>query len=140
MRSFEQALALLGLLAKDVGKLQRQQKEILSAANLNAGYRTDRADAIASEIEKKELERIGVLKELVRYPPRYIPYTEPLDQFVEAVISRGDLAHLVLFAWAIGASALLAMTLRDLLAANRRFDEFVRELSTFNRRQRGGPR
>jgi hypothetical protein len=63
-----------------------------------------------------------------------------LDQIVEAVISRGDLAHLVLFAWAIGASALLAMTLRDLLAANRRFDEFVRELSVFNRRQKRGPR
>ena len=63
-----------------------------------------------------------------------------IDQIVEAVISRGDLAHLALFAWAIGASALLAMTLRDLLAANRRFDEFVRELSVFNRRQKRGPR
>ena len=62
------------------------------------------------------------------------------DQIVEAVISRGDLAHLALFAWASGASALLAMTLRDLLAANRRFDEFVRELSVFNRRNRRGQR
>ena len=60
-----------------------------------------------------------------------------LEQFVDAVINRGDLAHLVLFAWAIAASAMLAMTLRDLLAANRRFDEFVRELSVFNRRQKG---
>ena len=63
-----------------------------------------------------------------------------LEQFVDAVINRGDLAHLVLFAWAIAASAMLAMTLRDLLAANRRFDEFVRELSVFNRRQKGGQR
>ncbi|KAB0264758.1 hypothetical protein [Microvirga brassicacearum] len=63
-----------------------------------------------------------------------------IDQIVEAVISRGDLAHLALFAWASGASALLAMTLRDLLATNRRFDEFVRELSVFNRRQRGSQR
>ncbi len=61
------------------------------------------------------------------------------DRIVEAVISRGDLAHLVLFVWASGASTLLAMTLRDLFAANRRFDEFVRELSLFNRRQTGDP-
>ncbi|MBM6592386.1 hypothetical protein [Microvirga pudoricolor] len=60
-----------------------------------------------------------------------------LDQIAEAVIRRGDLAHLALFAWASGASAMLAMTLRDLFAANRRFDAFVRELSLFNRRQTG---
>jgi hypothetical protein len=34
---------------------------------------------------------------------------------------------------------LLAMTLRDLFAANRRFDEFVRELSLFNCRHSGDP-
>ena len=61
------------------------------------------------------------------------------DKITEAVISRGDLAHLALFVWASGASALLATTLRDLFAANRRFDEFVRELSLFNRRQTGDP-
>jgi hypothetical protein len=61
------------------------------------------------------------------------------DQVTEAVIRRGDLAHLALFVWASGASALLAMTLRDLFAANRRFDEFVRELSLFNRRHSGDP-
>jgi hypothetical protein len=59
------------------------------------------------------------------------------DQITEAVIRRGDLAHLALFVWASGASALLAMTLRDLFAANRRFDAFVRELSLFNRRHSG---
>jgi hypothetical protein len=59
------------------------------------------------------------------------------DMVAEAVIARGDLAHLALFVWASGASALLAMTLRDLFAANRRFDEFVRELTLFNRRQSG---
>ncbi|PVE25540.1 hypothetical protein DC522_04220 [Microvirga sp. KLBC 81] len=61
------------------------------------------------------------------------------ERVAEAVISRGDLAHLALFVWASGASALLAMTLRDLFAANRRFDEFVRELSLFNRRHTGDP-
>lgn len=59
------------------------------------------------------------------------------DQIAEAVIRRGDLAHLALFVWASGASALLVMTLRDLFAANRRFDAFVRELTLFNRRHSG---
>jgi hypothetical protein len=58
----------------------------------------------------------------------------PIDQVTESVIARGDLAHLALFVWASGASALLALTLRDLSAANRRFDDFVRELAVFNRR------
>lgn len=47
---------------------------------------------------------------------------------------RGDLAHLALFLWASGASALLIFTLRELAAAMRRFDDFVRELSRFNRK------
>jgi hypothetical protein len=59
----------------------------------------------------------------------------PIDPITDAIIDRGDLAHLALFAWASGASALLVMTLRDLSAANRRFDDFVRELALFNRRQ-----
>ena len=45
---------------------------------------------------------------------------------------RGDLAHLALFLWASGASALLAFALRELAAFMRRFDDFVRELSRFN--------
>ncbi|GIK80864.1 MAG: hypothetical protein GHHEDOFH_01989 [Pseudorhodoplanes sp.] len=49
-------------------------------------------------------------------------------------IERGDLAHLALFLWASGASALLIFTLRELAAAMRRFDDFVRELSRFNRK------
>ena len=43
--------------------------------------------------------------------------------------SRGDLAHLALFLWASGASALLIWTLRELAAANQRFNEFVREIA-----------
>jgi hypothetical protein len=61
----------------------------------------------------------------------------PIDHLADAILSRGDLAHLALFAWASGASALVVMTLRDLSAANRRFDEFVREIALFNRRQSG---
>ena len=46
--------------------------------------------------------------------------------------SRGDLAHLALLLWALSASALAWFALRELTAASRRFDDFVRELSRFN--------
>ncbi len=48
---------------------------------------------------------------------------------------RGDLAHVALLLWACAASAALWFSLRELAAASRRFDDFVRELSRFNRRQ-----
>ncbi|MBS7698453.1 MULTISPECIES: hypothetical protein [unclassified Chelatococcus] len=52
----------------------------------------------------------------------------------EIFIARGDLAHLALFLWASGASTLLVLILRELSAANRRFDVFVGELARFNLR------
>jgi hypothetical protein len=56
----------------------------------------------------------------------------------ESIIARGDLAHLVLFLWASGASALIVHLLKENAAANRRFDAFVREIARFNRRQGSG--
>ena len=50
------------------------------------------------------------------------------------MIARGDLAHLALLLWAGGTSLFALTTLRELGAANRRFDDFVRELAHFNRR------
>jgi hypothetical protein len=49
------------------------------------------------------------------------------------IAERGDLAHLALFLWATGATGLLGFLVRELAAANRRFDAFVRELARFNR-------
>lgn len=57
-----------------------------------------------------------------------------MTDVAQSIVDRGDLAHLALFLWASGASALLAWTLRELAFANRRFDDFVRALARFNRR------
>lgn len=57
-----------------------------------------------------------------------------MTSITDSIISRGDLAHLVLFLWASAASALVVAMLRELSAANRRFDDFLRELARFNRR------
>lgn len=57
-----------------------------------------------------------------------------MDDIAREFSTRGDLAHLALFLWASGASALAAFALRELTAASRRFDDFVRELTRFNER------
>jgi hypothetical protein len=55
-----------------------------------------------------------------------------MPDLIETFTARGDLAHLALFLWASSATALAAFALRELAAAARRFDDFVRELARFN--------
>jgi hypothetical protein len=57
-----------------------------------------------------------------------------MPDLIRTFSERGDLAHLALLLWAGSATALLYLTLRALIAATRRFDDFVRELSRFNER------
>jgi hypothetical protein len=57
-----------------------------------------------------------------------------MTDLVEIFIERGDLAHLALLLWAASASGLAWFALRELAAASRRFDDFVRELARFNER------
>ncbi len=58
-----------------------------------------------------------------------------MSDLIRIFSERGDLAHLALFLWAASSSGLLLFALRELAAATRRFDDFVRELSRFNERQ-----
>ncbi|MCB1411735.1 MAG: hypothetical protein KDJ76_01260 [Xanthobacteraceae bacterium] len=60
-----------------------------------------------------------------------------MSELIDTFVARGDLAHLALFLWATAASGGLLFTLRELAAASRRFDDFIRELSRFNRRASG---
>ncbi|MBN8985620.1 MAG: hypothetical protein J0H32_14380 [Rhizobiales bacterium] len=60
-----------------------------------------------------------------------------MSELIHTFIARGDLAHLALFLWAMAASGGLLFALRELAAASRRFDDFIRELSRFNRRASG---
>jgi hypothetical protein len=55
-----------------------------------------------------------------------------MPDIIQTFSARGDLAHLALLAWALSASGLAWFALRELTAASRRFDEFVRELARFN--------
>ena len=62
-----------------------------------------------------------------------------MPELIHTFVARGDLAHLALFLWATAASGGLLFALRELAAASRRFDDFIRELSRFNRRASGKP-
>jgi hypothetical protein len=57
-----------------------------------------------------------------------------ISDLIETFLTRGDLAHLALFLWASVASLAALFALRELAGASRRFDEFVRQLTLFNRR------
>lgn len=59
---------------------------------------------------------------------------DPMSDLIRIFTERGDLAHLALLLWACAASAALWFVLRELAAASRRFDDFVRALELFNRR------
>jgi hypothetical protein len=52
-----------------------------------------------------------------------------MDGITGSFVERGDLAHLALFLWASGASALLVWALKELAASNRRFNDFVNEIA-----------
>jgi len=49
-----------------------------------------------------------------------------MSDVIRTFAERGDLAHLALLLWALSASALTWFALRELTAASRRFDDFVR--------------
>lgn len=55
-----------------------------------------------------------------------------MDELTRTIAARGDLAHLALFLWASSATGLLVWALRELAAANRRFNDFVHEIATLN--------
>jgi hypothetical protein len=55
-----------------------------------------------------------------------------MTDLIEIFAARGDLAHLALLLWALVASGIAWFALRELAAASRRFDDFVRELARFN--------
>ena len=52
-----------------------------------------------------------------------------MTDLIRIFTERGDLAHLALLFWAMSASALAWFALRELTAASRRSDDFVRELA-----------
>ena len=66
-----------------------------------------------------------------------------MPDIIDLFSARGDLAHVALLLWALAASGLAWFALRELTAASRRFDDFVRELARFNdlfRKDRCGDR
>lgn len=57
-----------------------------------------------------------------------------MTDILDAVLERGDLAHLALFLWACVATTQAHLAMREVSEATRRLDAFVREIARFNRR------
>jgi hypothetical protein len=57
-----------------------------------------------------------------------------LTELISLFAARGDLAHVALLLWALAMTTLAWFALREVAAASRRFDDFVRELARFNDR------
>ena len=62
-----------------------------------------------------------------------------MNDVIATFAERGDLAHLALLLRALSATGLAWFPLRELAAASRRFDDFVRELARFNDRFNSHP-
>jgi hypothetical protein len=60
-------------------------------------------------------------------------WEKKMDELTKTIAERGDLAHLALFLWASGASALLVWSLKEMAQINRHFNDFVREIAALNR-------
>jgi hypothetical protein len=54
-------------------------------------------------------------------------------EVTKTFVTKGDLAHLALFLWALGASALAWISIRELATANRRFNDLVADLLRLSR-------
>jgi hypothetical protein len=63
-----------------------------------------------------------------------------IDMVLESVLTRGDLAHLVLLLWALASCAVVAFLLREVSITSARFDTLVHELARFNTRMEINPR
>jgi len=55
-----------------------------------------------------------------------------VTELTQTFVAKGDLAHLALFLWASSSSALLVWSLRELVRANCRFNDFVAEITRLN--------
>lgn len=56
-----------------------------------------------------------------------------IEDLTAHVMARGDLAHLALFLWAMTATLIGLVLVRELSLSNRRFSDFVGELARLNR-------
>ncbi len=55
-----------------------------------------------------------------------------MSELITALSERGDLAHVVLGAWAGTSTSMLLWALKQVIRFNRRFEEFMHELEKLN--------
>lgn len=80
MRSFEDALKYVVLQSQDIAKRKRERKDYLNS-DLNPADKAEKLDRIDAQIQQLEGDRIAVLRDLVIYPPDFLPYQPLLTDF-----------------------------------------------------------
>jgi hypothetical protein len=80
MRSFEDALKYVVLQSQDIAKRRRERKDYLNS-DLNAADKAEKLERIDAQINQLESDRMEALRDLVAYPPDFLPYKQALASF-----------------------------------------------------------
>lgn len=80
MRSFEDALKYVVLQSQDIAKRNRERKDYLNS-DLNAADKAEKLERIDAQIKQLEADRTAALRDLVAYPPDFLPYKPALANF-----------------------------------------------------------
>ena len=88
MRSYEDALTLLLALSNEIAKLSRTRKEYLNT-DLNTADKAEKVDRLDNQLAQVKKERLGVLEDLVLFPPHHLEYAQMLDQFNQTLRGQG---------------------------------------------------
>ena len=129
-RAGADAVAVAGLRrAADAGRRYRSDRGLVGRPRRLVGAR----DQSAVPDDERKARRRRLWRAAGRGHVRLLSNPErAMSDLIAIFNARGDLAHVALLLWAMSASALTWFALRELAAASRRFDDFVRELARFN--------
>src|SRR5262245_39367718 len=84
MRSYEEALNLIGKLSKEMAKLDEDRME-WQRSGLHAADRAEQLSRLDALLRLREKERMNVLQDLVQFPPHHLQYAALLEHFNEAI-------------------------------------------------------
>jgi hypothetical protein len=85
VRSYEDALNLIVALSSEMAKLDNRRKE-WHRRDLSAADRAEKLYTLDAQSRLYEKERMGVLQDLVQFPPHHLQYRELLEQFNKAIM------------------------------------------------------
>jgi hypothetical protein len=114
VRSYKDALKLIVALSSEMAKLEKARKE-WHRRDLNADDRAEKLYMLDAQFRLYEKERMGVLQDLVQFPPHYLQYAALLEQFNEAIKVPYRLRVFIMTKYCDGADAKLDAQLQTVI-------------------------